>query len=286
MRRKVILLVLSVLAVPAFGQRIGLDRYPVFELETTHIFKSDVKRDSGSLSMWEYDLYTSMAIEASDGWWLGTRPSYRLRTISDSTRLDLPSSLHQFSLPIFLQSPRGEEGWLENWSARVTLSPRFGTDLDNTGSDAWFLDGSVGLIYRYDQTLSLLIGVVYKDAINDLIIPAVGVDWEPSEQWRVFLMPPRPRIYYRPVETFRCWLGFEFTRDTYAVEIESTGRNDRLEIRDYRTILGAEWLFTSQASVSLEGGYLFGRELKYDRFGESRDLENAAMARLAFRIRI
>jgi hypothetical protein len=125
-------------------------------------------------------------------------------------------------------------------------------------------------------------GVAYLDRDDVSVVPIGGVIWTPSEDLRVELMAPRPKIAKRV--SYDCntahWLYIagEFGGGAWAVE-RANGRDDVLYYRDWRAVVGLEQTSICGFSGRIEAGYVFGREIEYESNRREIDLDGTSMVR-------
>ncbi len=200
--------------------------------------------------------------------------------------LDLPSDLYDYSLGA---------SWLRRvndvWSVRFMLSAAFATDGRNTGHDAWQFRGGLFAMYRPDETWTWIVGALALGR-NDLpVVPAVGLIWQPSRRLRLDLTLPRPRLATLLIDqgARQQWVhvGGGLNGGTWAFE-RADGIEDQLTFRDWRVVVGWESTptpqpgspFTRGRKLGLELGYVFAREIEFDRRMPNLDLDDTFMIRV------
>lgn len=241
---------------------------------------------SGDVSLESYDASAQMPIYPI----FGPPPpfitgGYSFTSIDAPVGLDLPQSLHEFSLGM---------AWMRKindvWMARLTLTGVFASDFENTSSDAWRIRGGGFALYRPNERWSFAFGALATGRDDIPVVPALGAIWEPSRAVRVNLMLPTPRISHLLVEspTRQYWLyaGAGISGGTWAYE-RADGVDDRLSYREWRLVLGWESMpprppgsFFSTGTVwNAEVGYVLGREFEFDRNYSDISLDNALLLR-------
>ncbi|WP_169980463.1 DUF6268 family outer membrane beta-barrel protein [Tautonia rosea] len=167
---------------------------------------------------------------------------------------DLPEQVYALTTDFQLEQPLSRK-----FSITIGATPGLYTDWENLSGEAVRVPARLFGSYIYSPKLILIGGVVYTAQPEIPIIPAAGLIWKPSETWRVDLIAPRPRIVYRWSEQLQLYGQFAFDSSTYA--IQSAGRNDLLEYRDFRVAMGAEWTTTQKMRLFGEVGAAFARDL-------------------------
>jgi hypothetical protein len=128
------------------------------------------------------------------------------------------------------------------------------------------------------------VGVAYWDRINVRLIPAGGIIWAPNDDCRFELITPKPRITYR-IDCGQCYerwayIAGEFGGGEWAIE-QAGGVDNILDYSDYRVMLGIEH---KSLNLSLNGfaeiGYVFGRQLQYQKNLPDQNLPSTMMARI------
>jgi hypothetical protein len=178
------------------------------------------------------------------------------------------------------------------WSLMGGSTLGFFTNFQDLGTDDVFQHGLVRapgrllLMYRPRETLTIALGVMYLDN-NDLDwLPTGGVVWTPSDRWRMELLFPRSRVFYRIRESLSVYGLFQFANNLYGVgepdPLHPWYRQGQLaanpvfrgmmEYEDFRAGLGVDWTISSRVALSGEVGAAFLRSVGYMRRGEY-DLE-------------
>ncbi len=194
---------------------------------------------------------------------------YSFTQLDAPAMLDLPSSLHEFSLGANWMRPLNEQ-----WMLRLMISGAFASDLENTSSDAWQLRGGVFGMYRPNQHWSFLVGALATGRDDLPVFPAIGAIWEPSPVWKVNLMMPHPRVSRLLVDLGdrQHWgyIGGGISGGTWAYQ-RAAGSRERLTYRLWRIVLGWESIppqplgtFRPKGTrLHAEVGYVVGRRFEF-----------------------
>jgi len=196
--------------------------------------------------------------------------------------LDAPSFVN---LPPTLYATYFDFMWLprvsERLSGMVSVAPGWYSDFE--GDDGFRLTGRG--IARYDwipDQLQLVLGVIYLGRLNSKVIPAAGLIWKPSDDLNFELVFPRAKIGRR-----LSWgMGFEnwvylaggFGGNTWSI-VTPGGGQDKLDMLDWRLMLGWEQKRNGGAGVRFEVGYVFARELEFASTATEFKLDDTLLLR-------
>ncbi len=191
---------------------------------------------------------------------------------------DLPSQLYDFSFETVVAFPVGE-----HLIVQTAIAPSLFSDLNNTSSGAFRLPGRLLAFWKCSDRFTLTGGVFYLDRDDVKWLPVAGFLWYPSDDVKVELMAPRPRIAWRTshAEGQESWLYLvgEFGGGTWAIH-RASGVNDVVTLQDYRALVGFERKSTTVRSWWLEAGYVFSRRIQFtSKIGDS-DLSSSVLARV------
>ena len=193
---------------------------------------------------------------------------------------DLPSTLHDDYL---------EFHWLSKlndcWGADVMVTPGWHSDYHNSnGTQAFRAKLHAVLVYIWSPQLKIAFGAAYWGRLNANVVPAGGVIWTPNDDTRFELIAPKPRIAYRidcdPCYERWAYIAGEFGGGQWAIE-QAGGVDNILNYSDYRVMLGIEH---KSLNLGLNGfaeiGFVFGRQLEYEKFLPDKNLPATMMARI------
>jgi hypothetical protein len=215
------------------------------------------------LAITELELYATFAVPApTRDHPLLITPGFATRWFDGPITPDLPAEVYSAYVQ-FMWLPRLSD----RWTAILAISPGVYSDFQDGGNDPFRLLGR-GLL-RYDvvpERLQILGGVYYLDRDDVNILPVGGIVWNPTDDWRLDLVFPQPKIAYR----FSCremredwiYLAGEFGGDSWAIQ-RADGSPDRVTMRDLRLLLGWELKRGGGTGIRLEAGYVFGRTFEY-----------------------
>lgn len=196
------------------------------------------------------------------------------------TGFDLPEAAFSAFLTLeHISNPQRNAGIESNFTVGIY------SDYEHLDSDSLRITG-VGLGWiRLNESNLLKFGAEYFDRIDLKLLPAFGLFIRPTQDLQIDLYFPRPRIAqripnFRSLETWVYAAG-EIGGGNWTVE-RIGGLDDRIDINDYRAILGIEGIGQGGVTRFAEIGYVFDRELVSDVAIPTRslDLQDTIMIRL------
>lgn len=192
-------------------------------------------------------------------------PGFAVHYLQGPTNVDLP--------------PRLYEGYTQfRWLSQVherlgvdlAITPGVYSDFNQEYSKAFRLTGHGAAAWTWNEQVKIAIGVAYLDMPETNIIPVGGIVWTPSDEWKLDLVFPHPKIARRIYwagnygDDVQDWVyvAGEFANDAWAME-QTDGTNCQVSLRDYRLIMGIERKVIGGLSSRFEVGYVFGRRIRY-----------------------
>ncbi len=216
---------------------------------------------------------------------LAVQPFFRTEYLNGPTGIDAPETLYGTGVNLFQRKQ-----WNERFSTIVLLSPSIRSDF-TTNDNAFRLFG-LGLVnWQCREDLSLGLGVVYLARADLGVLPAVGLTWTPTPDWRLDLMMPRPQISHRLWKAggnAEGWVfaGATLSGNTWAVTREGgplDGESDQLTLSGIRMFTGYEKIQAGNRGWKLEAGYVFNRSIEYEIGDTDFDLGNAAFVEASWK---
>ena len=247
-----------------------------FRADYTLLGRSGVKApDGGSVLMQEFSGRWQLRAP------LGSSASLRLQPFANimflngpqDTALQLPGHLFKFAVDTELDYRAGE-----NWLLSAAVTPGFWTDLK--ALPGFRLPARVLAAYRVHEGLYFGGGVIYTANYYHNLLPTIGLLWDVSDRLRLELVAPRGRVVYTLHDDLQFYAAVEGGGDTYL--IRSYGENVKLQYRDYRFLVGAEFAAFRRASFLLEAGYAFNRRIRIEN-QDDRNLDPGLFARFGAR---
>jgi hypothetical protein len=250
--------------------------------------------EGNQLQMHNVDVSTSLVLQPFGRSDFGFRltPGFTFRFLDgpqpppEPNRTHLPAQLYDAYLDV-------------QWDPRITqqfraeLNFRTGvySDLQTVTTDSIrFMGTGLGVIQMTPAT-ALKLGVTYLDRLDIKILPALGVLWEPNPQTKFDIFFPRPKIakYWTTLGNANVWwyLGGEYGTGNWTIErVGDTdpGYTDRIDINDIRVFGGLQWYGVSNRTGFFDVGYVFDREILFDRVpDDDLKLDDTFMLRAGIR---
>lgn len=207
-------------------------------------------------------------------------PNVGVHFLNGPQRTDLPGQLYDVSFAINYRRTINER-----WSYMVGATPSFYTDGDNTSSDMFRMMGLALVFWECTDYLQLSFGAIYLDREDIAALPAVGLVYKPSDEARLELMFPRPRILRRIADdgerSHWIYLAGELGGGSWAIE-RSNGQDDIFTYGALRMLLGYEVQRASKRGFAprVELGWVFNRSVEYKSGVGDYDPGSAALIRV------
>jgi hypothetical protein len=200
--------------------------------------------------------------------WLG--PQGGLHILS-SQIADVPEEVYDVSLEVTMGLPINE-----TWTLSAAVSPGIFSDFSGAGGDEFRLPGRAFAFYKWNEALTLGAGYLYLARPDITGLPLIGLSYIPSDEFRAELWFPRPKVskrYYQVGNVERWVYGVgEFGGGSWAIELDN-GQSDSFAYRDYRLMLGVEQKCPEGFGWFVEGGFVFGRRIMFDRSNREQSLD-------------
>ena len=211
----------------------------------------------------EIDAFASFALPFPiTAWPLVITPGYNMHLLGGPQSPDLPARLHDTYFDFM---------WLPTFVNRYTLllavTPGYFSDFQSGDADAFRVTGKGLVIFdAIPDRLQLIGGVVYLGRDNLKILPVGGAIWTPTDYLRLELLFPKPKlaVCINAGVGFQDWIytTAEYGGNTYSIQ-RSSGAQDKVTLQDYRILLGLERKLNGGTGYSVEGGFVFGRDVSY-----------------------
>ncbi len=158
---------------------------------------------------------------------------------------------------------------LSDW-LHADLGVRTGvwSDFEEVNSDSVRILGRGLGVLALSPKFDVLVGAWYLDRNRIKLLPAGGVHWRPNSEWDAYVVFPNPKIRKRffNIGSSQWWwyVAGEYGGGRWTVE-RAGGIADNIDINEIRTIFGLEWETQTQARGHIEVGYVWDREILFDR---------------------
>lgn len=207
-------------------------------------------------------------------------PDYTLNFLDGPQWLPVPSRLHEASVD-FHHFRAINDRW--TFDAAVTIGSYADDDNFATGESMRASGRALG-IYQADPNTKWVFGALYVNRANARLLPALGYIHS-TDDLSIELVFPRPRYAWRTwangppgYDERWCYVQGEFGGGVWTIDRPS-GARDTLSYSDLRIIVGTERKIVGGFSHRWEVGYVFGRELEFDGFGGSFDVDPSMFVR-------
>lgn len=207
-------------------------------------------------------------------------PGFAAHFFSASEPVDLPEEVFETYLQIRWLRKVGQR-----WGIDLSATPGVYSDFED--SEDGFRITAHGLISYDKSPLSKWVaGILFLHRNDVNYLPAGGWIWTPSDDTRLELLFPKPRLArrFRAVGCIEdwCYIAGEFGGDAWWVE-RGDGTHDFLYQRDYRLLFGVERKHFGLLHGHVEIGYVFGREFEYDSAPPTIELDPSILLRAGLR---
>jgi hypothetical protein len=178
----------------------------------------------------------------------------------------LAGDAYRFGLDLRLTSPTQGPYTLE-----LDFNPSFGTDFERgLTSKAWAFDARGALFVRTSPRYLLVLGAMFLDRVDDQVLPYAGIVYTPNQHFEIRALFPKAEI--------NCFIGApwgvpqwmylagEYHIEAYQVAVNTPGLSEnRIQIEDWRAMLGVRSEHSGGMTSFLEGGWVFGRDVEFLR---------------------
>lgn len=198
------------------------------------------------------------------------------------TDFTLPSAEESiFGKKTGLYSTGGEVQYLlpacDEFLLDLAVGVHWNSDFQASDSKALRITGRACGLWKLSGQTQLLLGAAYTDLSDWPVVPVAGIIWRPSDDLSIEAYFPRPKISRR-LSSFSCmaesdasyWAylagEMEFNRAVFQPDSSFSGAPNAAQLTyyDYRFLAGLERRATDDLNWALEGGVVFGRDLKLE----------------------
>lgn len=205
-------------------------------------------------------------------------PRFGVHYLDGPVRTDLPARVYDTSVAF-----RWFNKVNEKWSYELEVAPGVYSDFKNVTSDSLRITGKGLAYYVHSRSKQFVMGVVYLDREDIMLLPAAGMIMWFSEGSRLELIFPKPKFTYRieKDEAKERWLyvSGEFGGGSWGIRRGTAGVDDIATYSDLRLIGGVETKHTNGMISQFEIGYVFSRKLEYKSDIGNYDISPTGMLR-------
>lgn len=235
----------------------------------------------GKMEIVEYNAELRYTTPLASQWIFNTAPQFNARSWEGPTGVALPGSVFRFGWDFNLtRSTLGPLTW------QFGFNPSINSDFQSgLGRQAWNLDAQAAALYRIDANWMLVLGVMYWDRVDDILLPQGGVVWTPDDRWELRLLFPKGRISYFLGNFLNgshwLYVSSEYHVESYQIDVPTNSR-EQIQLRDWRFMLGLRSDHYYYEKF-IEVGAVVGREVDFRGSTPGFDLAEQFVARFGFR---
>jgi len=238
-----------------------------------------------SLEVRSLELRTVLALPVpSRQWPLVLKPGFGVHFLNGLDTPDVPSQVYDSYIQF-----RWFRRLSPQWLIDLSVTPGVYSDFDQSNDDALRITGHAVAMFTWSPALKFVGGVAYLNREDYRILPAAGLIWTPTEDVKLELLFPKPELAWRlraigpPTDAIEDWiyLAAEFGGGRWAVT-RASGAEDVLFYSDVRILLGLEHKQIRGIDSRVEIGYVFAREIEYERQNREYDLSDGILLRAGF----
>ena len=164
--------------------------------------------------------------------------------------------------------------YINGWSFDLGFRPGIYSDVETFFDFSMFSFPISGCFYyAFSPATSFRAGMELRPGWDQVIMPLVGLAWQPSDMLRCELGLPRSLIDCQlgPIGLFGL---VQWNNTTYALSGDDNGPED-ITFNDWQVGGGATISFTETCRLTLELGLLTGRKVKFDGFDRDLSVKSA-----------
>ena len=235
----------------------------------------------------QFELMTPLYYHDGGDWSFGAGLRYQNTDIdvSDSSFLN-EDNLQSLEVALFLS-----KDYSESLKGIALFVPGMSGDFKNTGNDAMNYMALAGVRWKRSETFQWIFGAFYSTGFDDdMLLPAVGFMWEPSDRADLVFAGPIIRYRYSLSDSIDWIAGGQFSGNRWKTEGQYTGGNNDPEfaMTAYRLYTSLQWNPYEKHGIFVSAGAELGREvsLQYTNGLElDRDLKSAPSFEIGYRFR-
>jgi len=217
-----------------------------------------VDNTTADVASTDYRLKLARNIRIDERLTLSFGGGYGLKHISAGPQAFLPQDLHA----LFVETGATYR-FNDRSFATVRLSPGFYSDFKDIGDDDLRMPVLALGGYTFDNGVSLIGGFIYRFGYQaGQYIPALGISYQPNQDWKIDLIAPRPALTYFASKRLQLFVAGDFSSDEYELKDRSLGAK-ALKYSDYKAMGGCNYLPLPDLKLSTSVGYAFERRFAF-----------------------
>ncbi len=203
--------------------------------------------------------------------------------IKENSQLNLPSHLTGLSAGIDMVLPFFN---LDKTYINVGVSPSIYRDDWRFETSSFRMPTSMFLIYKPDDKWVFVGGLAFLPDYKDKFFPVAGFVYKPNDKWVFNITTDDPSIAYSPNDRLTIFTQMELPLGAEYEVKRGDSENIVLIYNDMRLGCGISYKINKFISVSLAGGGVFDRYIKYRNIEEKLSIENGGYAEFSIDIKI
>lgn len=200
--------------------------------------------------------------------------SFEITTLEDVLSGDLslsvdpaitffPNDAGADDMPTMLVKIAADIDWtwryINGWSFEIGATPGIYADIDGFGGSMFGIPFRGIFYYAFDPTLSIKLGLECRPGWDQLLMPHLGLAWQPDDMFRLELALPKTtaNINIGVVDLFG---KIEWLNTTYGMSGDKQEPDD-ITLNEWKLGGGLGFNLGDSWRLVLEGGLMFGREI-------------------------
>jgi len=203
--------------------------------------------------------------------------------IKENSQFNLPSHLTGLSAGIDVVLPFFN---LDKTYINLGVSPSIYRDDWRFKTSSFRMPINTFLIYKPDDKWVFVGGLAFLPDYKDKFFPVAGFVYKPNDKWVFNITTDDPSIAYSPNERLTIFTQMELPLGA-EYEVKRGGSENMVLIyNDMRLGCGITYKINKFISVSLAGGGVFDRYIKYKKVEEKLSIENGGYAEFSIDMQI
>lgn len=203
--------------------------------------------------------------------------------IKENSSLNLPSHLTGLSAGVDVILPFFN---IDKTYINLGVSPSIYRDDWRFTTSSFRMPSNTFLIYKPNEKILFVGGLAFLPDYKDKFFPIAGFVYKPDEKWVFNITTDDPSIAYSPNKKLTIFTQMELPLGAEFEVKNGDSENMVLIYNDMRIGLGVEYKINKCVSVSLAGGGVFDRYIKYRNVDEKLSMENGGYGEFSVDIKI
>jgi len=264
---------------PQQMEAVSLD---LVKFESGYVFGSDLNHGGsfGTQDMIQNEFEYGHRIQLTGNYYLHLGLAYD-RYDFGSTAAPVPNHLQDVALVLGIDYMHGRDV-----GAFLEIRPGFYFQND-VGSSSFDIPITAGRIFVLQEDKLYLFAGAHAAFLYGAfpVFPLLGVIWIPSDNLRLMMLAPDPKIIYSPTKKLDLWLGGELVGGSFRTDHNENIQPHKLsgtqvDFTDYRIGVGLTYELTRQMTLDLGAGCSIEREFHFARAGETYRTDPSPYIRL------